>query len=136
MTNKLARNFRHCIAARHSSLDARIATVQAHPHVWSDMRSDVVLNEKGEAVAINVEWIFDEGYTAAAIEGMDANGDGIYTSVELHPVVTENIAALKEFRYFVQAKAAGKDIRIRRCDRISAAHQRPGPAADDLRGAV
>lgn len=86
------------------------ATVQAHPHVWSDMRSDVVLNEKGEAVAINVEWIFDEGYTAAAIEGMDANGDGIYTSVELHPVVTENIAALKEFRYFVQAKAAGKDI--------------------------
>jgi ABC-type uncharacterized transport system substrate-binding protein len=68
------------------------------------------LNDKGEAVAINVEWIFDEGYTAAAIEGMDANGDGIYTSVELHPVVTENIAALKEFRYFVQAKAAGKDI--------------------------
>jgi ABC-type uncharacterized transport system substrate-binding protein len=74
------------------------------------MRSDVVLNDKGEAVAINVEWIFDEGYTAAAIEGMDANGDGIYTSVELHPVVTENIEALKEFRYFVQAKAGNKDI--------------------------
>lgn len=74
------------------------------------MRSDLVLDEQGRAVAINVEWIFDEGYTQAAIEGMDADGDGIYTSAELHPVVTENIKALKEFRYFVQAKSGGKDI--------------------------
>jgi ABC-type uncharacterized transport system substrate-binding protein len=109
MTNKLARNIAIALAAGTVAL-IPASTAQAHPHVWSDMRSDVVLNDKGEAVAINVEWIFDEGYTAAAIEGMDANGDGIYTSVELHPVVTENIEALKEFRYFVQAKAGNKDI--------------------------
>jgi ABC-type uncharacterized transport system substrate-binding protein len=83
---------------------------QAHPHVWSDMRSDLVLDDQGRAVAINVEWIFDEGYTQAAIEGMDADGDGIYTPAELHPVATENINALKEFRYFVQAQANSKDV--------------------------
>ena len=82
----------------------------AHPHVLSDMRSDLVLDDQGRAVAINVEWVFDEGYTEAATEGMDADGDGVFTSAELKPVVDENIKALKESRYSVQAKADGKDI--------------------------
>ena len=82
----------------------------AHPHVLSDMRSDLVLDDQGRAVAINVEWIFDQFYTEAATEGMDADGDGVYTSAELKPVVDENIKALKEFRYFVQAKAGNRDI--------------------------
>ena len=86
------------------------APAAAHPHVWSDMRSDLVLDEQGRAVAINVEWIFDTGSTEAATEGMDADGDGIYTPAELHPVATENINALKEFRYFVQARTGGQDI--------------------------
>lgn len=84
--------------------------VSAHPHVYSDLRSDIILDEQGRATSIHVEWIFDEGYTEAAIEGMDADKDGIYTSSELQPVVTENINALKEYRYFVSAKANGKDI--------------------------
>lgn len=54
--------------------------------------------------------IFDDGYTEAATEGMDADRDGVFTSAELQPVVTENISALKEYRYFVAAKANGKDI--------------------------
>jgi ABC-type uncharacterized transport system substrate-binding protein len=82
----------------------------AHPHVYSDLRSDIVLDDQGRAIALNIEWIFDQTYTEAAIEGMDADKDGVYTPQELHPVVTENIKALKEFRYFVQAKAAGKEV--------------------------
>ena len=82
----------------------------AHPHVWADLRSDIILDEQGRATSIHVEWIFDEGYTAAATEGMDADNDGVFTSSELQPVVTENIRALKEYRYFVAAKANGKDI--------------------------
>lgn len=84
--------------------------VSAHPHVYSDLRSDIILDEQGRATSIHVEWIFDEGYTEAATEGMDADKDGIFTSAELQPVVTENINALKEYRYFVAAKANGKDI--------------------------
>ncbi len=82
----------------------------AHPHVYSDLRSDIVVDEQGRAIAINVEWIFDAGYTEAAIEGMDADGDNVYTPAELQPVVTENIKSLKEFRYFVQAKSGKSDI--------------------------
>lgn len=84
--------------------------VSAHPHVYSDMRSDIILDEQGRAIAVHVEWIFDQGYTEAATEGMDADKDGIYTAAELQPVVTENINALKEYRYFMAAKANGKDI--------------------------
>lgn len=82
----------------------------AHPHVFADLRSDIILDEQGRATSIHVEWIFDDGYTAAATEGMDADNDGVFTSSELHPVVTENIRALKEYRYFVAARANGKDI--------------------------
>ena len=85
-------------------------TVAAHPHVYSDMRTDIILDEQGRAAAIHVEWIFDQGYTEAATEGMDADKDGVYTAAELQPVVTENINALKEYRYFVAATANGKDI--------------------------
>jgi|GEM_PF-1126188 len=84
--------------------------VSAHPHVYSDLRSDIILDEQGRATSIHVEWIFDPGYTEAATEGMDADRDGIFTSAELQPVVTENINALKEYRYFVAARANGKDI--------------------------
>ena len=96
-----------CLIAA-TSLFAQSAS--AHPHVWADLRSDIILDEQGRATSIHVEWIFDEGYTAAATEGMDADNDGVFTSSELQPVVTENIRALKEYRYFVAAKANGKDI--------------------------
>ncbi len=85
-------------------------TAAAHPHVYSDLRSDIILDDQGRATAIHVEWIFDQGYTEAATEGMDTDKDGIYTAAELQPVVDENIKALKEYRYFVAAKANGKDI--------------------------
>ena len=74
------------------------------------MRTDIILDELGRVTAIHVEWIFDQGYTEAATEGMDADKDGVYTAAELQPVVTENISALKEYRYFVAATANGKDI--------------------------
>ncbi len=103
---------KHIAAASGLMVSAALLSqsVSAHPHVWSDMRSDIILDDQGRATAIHVEWIFDQGYTEAATEGMDADKDGIYTASELQPVVTEKIKALKEFRYFTAAKANGKDI--------------------------
>lgn len=82
----------------------------AHPHVWIENRSDLVLDEAGRIVAINVEWKFDEMYSLVAVEGLDANSDGIYQADEIQSLAQENIEALKEYDYFVYAKVNGEKI--------------------------
>jgi nickel/cobalt transporter (NicO) family protein len=77
----------------------------AHPHVWIEAKSDVVFNDEGMIIAINHEWTMDEMYSEAAIDGLDKNGDGIYSEQELEPLTKENIDSLKEYAYFTSLKA-------------------------------
>ena len=84
--------------------------VTAHPHAWIETRSDVVFDDQGRIAAINVEWAFDPDYSAMAIDGLDTNGDGFYSAGELLPLARENIAALKDYDYFVYARAGGEKI--------------------------
>jgi len=82
----------------------------AHPHAWIEMRSDVVFDDAGRVAALNVDWTFDADYSSMATEGLDTNGDGFYSAGELQPLAKENIEALKEYDYFVSAKAAGRKL--------------------------
>ncbi len=72
----------------------------AHPHVWVTMETEVLLGPAKEIVGFRHTWTFDEGYTNFAINGLDANGDGVYSEEELKPLAATNIEALKEFEYF------------------------------------
>ena len=75
----------------------------AHPHVWVTMETEVVLSPDKEITGFRHTWTFDEGYTNFAIDGLDTNGDGIYSEEELKPLAETNIEALKEFEYFTFA---------------------------------
>ena len=72
----------------------------AHPHVWVTVETEVVLGPGNEITGFRHKWTFDEGYTSFAIDGLDTNGDGIYSEEELKPLAQTNIEALKEFEYF------------------------------------
>ena len=50
--------------------------VQAHPHVWIDMQSDVVFTDDGLIKGVDLEWTFDDAYTQMALDGLDVDGDG------------------------------------------------------------
>lgn len=80
----------------------------AHPHVWIEMRSDVVLNEQGLITAVNVMWTFDDGYAQMALDGLDANGDGVYDPSELEPLTRENLESLKDYDYFTAIRFNGQ----------------------------
>ncbi len=75
----------------------------SHPHVWVSVEA-TVLYEKGTVVGLAHKWTFDEMYTAMAIQGLDANNDGIYDRKELAELAQVNIDGLKEFDYFTFAK--------------------------------
>jgi ABC-type uncharacterized transport system substrate-binding protein len=76
---------------------------RAHPHVWVSMETEVELGPDKEIVGFKQKWTFDELYASFAIEGLDTNGDGIYSEEELKPLAQTNVEALKEFEYFTFA---------------------------------
>jgi ABC-type uncharacterized transport system substrate-binding protein len=85
------------------ALAAQTALGRAHPHVWVTMHTELQLGQSGEVVALRHKWTFDQFYTSYAVEGMDTNGDGIYSEEELKPLAQTNVEALKEFEYFTYA---------------------------------
>jgi ABC-type uncharacterized transport system substrate-binding protein len=72
----------------------------AHPHVWADIRTSVMVDPQGLITGVRMEWTFDEGYSGFALEGLDTNGDGTYGPDEIKPLTDENIASLAESDYF------------------------------------
>lgn len=81
----------------------------AHPHVWIDSVAEMLFDDMGKLTGLRVYWAFDELYSAYAVEGLDANGDGELERVELAPLITENIKNLKDFRYFTYVEVDGQD---------------------------
>ena len=69
-----------------------------------------VLHDHGAFVGLSYRWIFDEDYTATAIEGLDKNKDGIYDREELAELAKVNIDGLKEYAYFTHAFVAGQKL--------------------------
>ena len=39
----------------------------AHPHAWIDLRSRVVLDDGGRVRALELDWLFDDFYTASSL---------------------------------------------------------------------
>lgn len=83
---------------------------RAHPHVWVTVQTTVLFDDSGSITGFRHTWIFDEYYTAFALQGMDVNGDGEYSAAELQPLAKTNIESLSEFDYFTFAKLDGEAI--------------------------
>ena len=102
--------FKRLAAAAAFSIAA--APALAHPHVWIEMRSDVVFDANGLISGINLTWTFDDGYKQAALDGLDTNGDGDYSQAELADMTKENMIALKDYNYFLRPKLGAGDVPI------------------------
>ncbi len=95
-------------AASLAALAASASPALAHPHVWIEMRSDVVFNDQGEITAMNLMWTFDDAYAQMALDGLDTNGDGVYSPSELELLTKENIASLKDYEFFTVMRFNGQ----------------------------
>lgn len=77
------------------------------------MRSYVVFDDKAQISGLAVEWTFDDGYAQMALDGLDTNGDGVYSQSELEPLTQENLKSLKDYNYFVVPRVNGKVVDIK-----------------------
>jgi len=85
----------------------------AHPHVWVTVETELTIDAKKEIAGFKHKWTFDEFYTEFAIQGLDTNGDGIYSEEELKPLAQTNVEALKEFEYFTFPIVAGQKMPLK-----------------------
>jgi ABC-type uncharacterized transport system substrate-binding protein len=81
----------------------------AHPHVWATVRSEILFGPDKTLTGIRQIWTFDEFYSAMAVQGLDADGDGVYSEKELDPLAKVNVESLEEFAYFTFVREEGKD---------------------------
>jgi ABC-type uncharacterized transport system substrate-binding protein len=82
--------------------------VQAHPHVWVTMVTELLYAPDGAANAVRQAWTFDDMFSAFATTGIQAKTKGQFTRQELAPLAQENIESLKDYEYFTYAKVDGK----------------------------
>lgn len=56
----------------------------AHPHIWIDARIEVILDAANRAVAVRIDWTYDEFYSLSlmADRGLDPELDGVLTPEE------------------------------------------------------
>jgi ABC-type uncharacterized transport system substrate-binding protein len=71
-----------------------------HPHAWIDLRSRVVLDERGQISALELYWLFDEWYTIyIANEFVESNAGSAEFLTELG---RQNLSNLAEYDYFTE----------------------------------
>ncbi|MBO6949282.1 MAG: DUF1007 family protein [Rhodospirillales bacterium] len=84
--------------------------VMAHPHVWADVKVQVLFDDEGRVQALHQYWLFDDYYSAFVISGADMNKDGKPDQAALEEVLAENMKNLKDYDYF--SRAWSGDVRI------------------------
>jgi ABC-type uncharacterized transport system substrate-binding protein len=109
------------------------SAASAHPHVWVAAETEV-LYQNNTIVGLRQKWTFDEFYTTMAIQGLDANNDGIYDRGELAELAKVNVDGLKDFQFFTHARLAAQALEFAEPTDYHLEHAEtqnaPGPAGD------
>lgn len=98
------------VAAAAALLVLPVRPALAHPHVFITARAEIVFNEAGSVAAIRHIWQFDEAFSAYAMQGLDANNDGVITATELQPLAQINVESLNEYGFFTWLDIGGIPI--------------------------
>jgi ABC-type uncharacterized transport system substrate-binding protein len=82
----------------------------AHPHVWVTARSEVVYGADGSIVGIRHHWMFDDVFSAYAVQGLQGKEKGKLSREELAPLAKVNVTSLKDYDYFTYVTVDGKKV--------------------------
>ena len=108
---KCRRGFRHAATVT-LVLAATSAPALAHPHVWADMRSQLVIDDAGKISGVRVQWTTDKTYAKDALDGFKQSADGTYDAAEMARLTAENLSALADYNYFIYFRLNGDKQKI------------------------
>ncbi len=81
-------------------------SAHAHPHVWVEAREQILFDKAGLLTGIHNDWLFDDMYSAFAVQGLERDGK-LASAADLAPLAKTNVESLAEFDYFTYAKVNG-----------------------------
>jgi ABC-type uncharacterized transport system substrate-binding protein len=84
----------------------------AHPHVWIDMKTDLVFGDAKKLDALTITWTFDEFYSAFAVQDFTKRPDGSYDPADLAKLAQVNLDNLKDWNYFTEVTQKGKPVKL------------------------
>ncbi len=96
------------LAAAVLGLVTNQAPVSAHPHVWIDLRSSLVVDSAGRVTAVEQEWLFDDFYSMYVYQA--AQGTVRDIAKALRELAGQNLKNLEEYRYFTDLRAGGERV--------------------------
>lgn len=107
------KHFRYCwVFGLFSALFLQAAPSYAHPHVWADMRSQLVVSDTGLISGVRVQWTTDKVYAKDALDGFNVKPDGTYDAADLAKLTAENLDALSGYGYFIFFRMGGEVQKI------------------------
>ncbi|MCW5697123.1 MAG: DUF1007 family protein [Bauldia sp.] len=83
------------------------APALAHPHIFIDARAELVFDGDGRIVSVRHIWQFDSAWSAYAVQGLDADGNGFLSTAELQPMAELNVTSVAEYGYFTSLTIGG-----------------------------
>lgn len=95
----------------------------AHPHVWTDMTIEILFDEAGSVTGLRQTWLFDDYYTAYAVDGTDLDGDGSPDPIKLDEIMKVNMEHLKEYNYFTDATFKNEPLKLKPVTEMSSRMQ-------------
>lgn len=87
-----------------------ITSLSAHPHMWVDLITKVVINDKGSVTSIHQKWVFGEFFSASLIDDIVKNKKGINKG--LKEEISKILVNLEEYDYFTNIKVNNSKINI------------------------
>lgn len=83
-------------------------SLQAHPHVWIDLRVSPQVNDQGEVTALRQAWRFDPFYSLVLIEELERGGPKDELEQRLDELALEVVRNLQKFEFFTRMRLEGK----------------------------
>ncbi len=75
-----------------------ISLSEAHPHIWVDLRSKLILGAESHVLGIHQEWLFDEFYSAVLIEEALSDPNGLEAGIKSE--MQQILVDLQPYNYF------------------------------------
>lgn len=88
----------------------------SHPHAWIDLRSTLVFDDAGQAVALELEWLFGDFYSAYILDDITMKGEDIIEG--LRETARGNLVELAAYDYFVDFLADDEPVPFDRVEQF------------------
>lgn len=88
------------------------APALAHPHMYVSAKAELVVDGAQRLVEIRHSWRFDEVFSAYALQGQDADGDGRASEAELQALAELSMESLTEYGWFTKVSRDGSVLPV------------------------